>query len=329
MTSKKTASFLLLLLFQILQSQHTDIINSNRPGESMSAYAVGNKVIQLESGLNYISENHKLLNYAAKGIGFDLNIRYGILTEELELITNVNYQNDTFTDSYFENSVVQTNRSSIKNLGFGAKYLIYDPYKNYKEKINIYSWKANYKFKWRQLIPAVSLFAGASLNFSSNNFISDAEKESAVSPKAMIITQNVFSSGYVFVTNIFFDKITNDHKNFGYVMTLTRAFNEKWSGFIENKAIKGNFYSDGILTAGAAYLITKDLQVDASISKNFKSTPDFLYGGIGISWRSDLKYKEVRLRKSGGGKKSKKSKDSKEEKSRKRVDDPVLDKSKK
>ena len=73
---------------------------------------------------------------------------------------------------------------------------------------------------------------------------------------------------------------------------------------------------------GAACLISQDLQIDASISKNFKDTPDIIYGGIGVSWRSDLKYKEIRLGKSNKSKKGKNSKkDSKTDKTKKRFDD--------
>jgi hypothetical protein len=35
------------------------------------------------------------------------------------------------------------------------------------------------------------------------------------------------------------------------------------------------------------------MQIDASISTNFKDTPTVLYGGIGFSWRYDGNYKEV------------------------------------
>jgi len=34
------------------------------------------------------------------------------------------------------------------------------------------------------------------------------------------------------------------------------------------------------------------MQIDASISTNFKNTPSVLYGGIGFSWRYDGWYKE-------------------------------------
>ena len=38
----------------------------------------------------------------------------------------------------------------------------------------------------------------------------------------------------------------------------------------EFKAIQGDYYSDQIFTAGLAYLLRDNIQLDASISKNFK-----------------------------------------------------------
>ena len=44
--------FIAALFFvpQLFFAQYTDVINSNRPGETMSAYAVGKSVIQAEIG---------------------------------------------------------------------------------------------------------------------------------------------------------------------------------------------------------------------------------------------------------------------------------------
>jgi hypothetical protein len=53
-------------------------------------------------------------------------------------------------------------------------------------------------------------------------------------------------------------------------------------GLVENQGFKRIFYSDAILRGGAAYLINNNLQIDASISTNFKDTPTVLYGGIGF-----------------------------------------------
>ena len=54
-------------------------------------------------------------------------------------------------------------------------------------------------------------------------------------------------------------------------------------------------YSDAIVRGGAAYLLSSNLQVDASVSTNFKNTPSVLYGGVGVSWRYDGSYKEKQM----------------------------------
>jgi len=294
--------------------QHTDQINSNRPGETMSAFAVGKKVIQVETGVYGIKENHRLLNYDANGFGLDLTLRYGLFLEKLELIADLQYQNETFTTP-----LSSVKKSALKQTVLGAKYLIYDPFKNYEKKVNIYSWKANRTFNWHQLIPAVSVFAGANFTMADNPYSFSADPN--ISPKIMLITQNHLGDGtWVFVTNIIADYVTTDYPSYGYVLTLTKGFNDKWSGFIENQGFKSDFYSDAILRGGAAYLLNKDMQIDASISTNFKDTPTVLYGGVGFSWRYDTNYQEVRMELDKGGNKKSKSVKKAEKKNKKRKD---------
>ncbi|MDI6031637.1 transporter [Flavobacterium sp. LB2P84] len=277
------------MLPSIHYGQHTDQINSNRPGETMSAYAVGKSVIQIETGVYGIKQNHSLLNYDANGFGIDATLRWGLFMERLELIADIQYQNEKYT-TLFNSS----NRADFKQTVLGAKYLIYDPFKNYGKKVNIYSWKANRAFNWRQLIPAVSVFAGANFTMADNPY--SFSPESSISPKIMLITQNHLGDGkWVFVTNIIADYVTTDYPSYGYVLTLTRGFNDKWSGFVENQGFKSDFYSDAIVRGGAAYLLNKDMQIDASISTSLKDTPSALYGGIGFSWRYDANYQEVRI----------------------------------
>jgi len=298
-------------------SQHTDVINSNRPSESQSAFAVGKNVIQLESGLNYINDKHNLLDYQSSGFFIDFTTRYGLIREQLEAIVEISYQ----MDRYQLEDEQSFKRTGMRSMNMGAKYLLYDPYKNKKEKVNIYSWKANHKFKWDQFIPAVSLYGGLNLNFS-NPFLLRDEKPSNFSPRAMIITQNIFGNAFVLITNFSMDKITTDFKQFVYLITLTKGINDSWSVFFENKGIKSTYYSDGIFSGGAAYLLGKDLQVDFSISKNFKDTPSLFSAGLGVAWRSDVNYKEVRIKIEKDKSKTDKKVQKKAEKSKKkRVDE--------
>lgn len=315
--------FIVLTTITKINAQHTDVINSNRPGESMSAFAVGKTVIQIESGLSYVNEKHSILDYSATGFSGDFNVRYGFFKEQLETILELNYQNDTYTADDF----TEITRKGLKTSTLGLKYLVFDPFKNYEEKVNLYSWKANHRFKWRQLIPAVSVYAGANLNFSSNPFLFGGEEISRISPKAMLITQQIFPGAWVFVTNVFIDKVGTNNQTLGYIATLTKGFNDKWSAYLENKGLQGDYYADGFFSTGAAYLVNENLQVDAYVSKNFKTTPDFLFVGFGLSWRSTTNYKDVMIRAPKGDKKKDKSKKDKEkDKKKKRLDEVQVEK---
>ena len=314
----KTAFLSLVFLATIsTNAQHTDVINSNRPGESQSAFSVGQTVFQAETGVYGTKEEHSLLGTKTNGLGVDLALRYGAFFEQLEFNIELKHQWDQF-----QTALGTENRSDFRKITIGAKYLIYDPFKNYEEKINIHSWKANHRFKWRQFIPAVGVYAGANLNFNS---IYLPENESSISPKLMLITQNQFSGGFVFVTNIIADRVTSEFPSYGYIITLTKGFNEKWSGFLENQGIKSDYYSDSILRTGAAYLIKENIQIDASIGGSFKDTPSILVGGIGLSWRFDKNYKPVIIRsgKEDGKDKDKDKKDKKDKKEKTKRKDGV------
>lgn len=283
---KKLLFTALIFTPQIFFAQYTDVINSNRPGESMSAYGVGKSVIQGEIGVYGIKEKHDLLDYDASGFGTDLSVRYGAFLEQLEFVLDVQYQMENFDTPY-----TSYKKNNFRQTTLGAKYLIYDPYKNYKREVNIYSYKANRNFQWRELIPAVSVYAGANFIGADNPYY--FSPDGGISPKVSVITQNILGGGsWVFVTNIFADYISTDYPTYGYILTLTHGFNDRWSGFVENQGFKSDFYSDAIVRGGAAFLLSPNMQVDASISTNFKNTPSVLYGGVGFSWRYDGWYKE-------------------------------------
>lgn len=281
---------------QTAHSQYTDVINSNRPGESFGAFAVGKTVFQTEGGLSYINEKYNNSDTEISGMFVDLDIRYGFSLEELELVVDLQYRNDTYTVD--EES---TNRSNLRHSIVGFKYLVYDPFKNYEEKLSLSSWKYNHRFRWRQFLPAVAVYAGANVNFSNNPYI--PEELSKITPKGMIILQNHFSGGWVFVTNILADNIATDFMTFGGIFTTTKSFNERWSGFAEFQGYKSDHYNDIIVRGGAAYLLGENIQLDVSIGKNFRNSTDVIYGGLGVSWRSTIKYKDIKIFKDDGIKK--------------------------
>lgn len=310
----------LLLLSPLLSiAQYTDVINSNRPGKSMSAFSVGETVFQAEAGFFGLSEKHDAIRYESNGLGSDLSIRYGAFWEQFEMILDLQYQQD-----WYQQPLLEDTRSGLRQTVIGAKYLIYDPFKNaVQDKPNLLSWRANQKnkFKLRDLIPAVSLYAGFNLKIGNNPFVRD---DSFISPKGMLITQHHFGGRWVWVNNIILDKITTEDAYLGLVSTLTRGFNVRWSGFLEFQGIKGDFYSDYLFRGGAAFLVRENIQLDASLSKNIKDTPDVLGASIGLSWRFDANYEKIYLRSTKPvDDKDKKGKDKKDKKDKKKRKDEV------
>jgi hypothetical protein len=69
MSKLKIVSFHSNYHTSIQYAQHTDQINSNRPGEP--CFFSWKNVIQVETGIYGIKENHRLLEYDANGYGLD------------------------------------------------------------------------------------------------------------------------------------------------------------------------------------------------------------------------------------------------------------------
>ena len=282
---KSTLFFLFSLTATQAFCQYTDVINSNRPGVSRSAFSVGTNVAQLEIGPYSIKEKRTpAAAYEVSGFGIDFAARYGLLLEELELNIEGTYQNDTTFASNFSS---EDNRANFKFLAIGAKYLVFDPYKNAEEdKPNLYSWKANRQFKWKSLIPAVSVYLGANYDTKPNPYTFSGIE--GFSPKVMIATQNNFSGGWVFVMNLIKDRIGTDQSDFQYILTLTHSFNPKWVIFGETQGIKSDFYADNLFRFGGAYLMGKDLQLDTAVTFNTKDTPSVFSLNFGASYRLDF-----------------------------------------
>jgi len=286
----KTSSFLAVIVFLFSATaafaQYTEVINSNRPGASISAYSVGKRVIQFEGGMFVDKQEHKKLNTEVNAFGLDFALRYGLFKEQLEISWEGAYQFDTFTNNALS-PAFEFNRNGFLSHTIGAKYMIYDPYlKSELEKPNLYSWKANNSFRWKDLIPAIGVYAGANFVFSDNPYF--PRTEPSVSPKVTVATQSHFAGRWVFVTNITYDRITSDSKELSYILTLTHAFdNPKWSAFIEHQGIDSDLYADGLFRAGGAYLLGEDFQLDGYIGAGIKNTPTRIFAGFGISYRFD------------------------------------------
>ncbi|MFK7810990.1 MAG: transporter [Maribacter sp.] len=277
--------FLVLIILPLIGfSQYTDVINSNRPGLSVSAYSVGKNVIQLETGLRYEQSDHSLLNTQANLWGADLSLRYGLLFEALEINYEGTFQNKntTFSNTGLENSFWNFSRNRL-----GLKFLVYDRYKDpERNKPNIRSWRANNVFQLKNLIPSVSVYGGATFNLGDNPFYLG---DPTVSYRAMVATQSRLTPRFVLISNIAYDRISSVFPEFSYLVSISYAFrNPKWSTFVENQGIKSDRYSDVLLRAGVVHLLSEDLQVDVNMGASFKNTPSRIFISAGMSYRFDL-----------------------------------------
>lgn len=264
-------------------AQYTDVINSNRPGFSVSAYAVGKDVIQAELGLAYEQQDHTDLNTNSNIFGVDLALRYGLLLEQLEIIYEGTFQNQNIT---FENFGFDESRTDFAQNRLGLKFLIYDPFKNpQRNKPNLYSWRANNKFQFKNLLPAISLYGGANFTLGDNPFYPG---EPVVTPRAMVATQSRLTPRMVLITNVAYDRIGTDFPELSYVISVSHAFrNPKWSIFLEHQGIDSDRYSDLLLRSGIAHLFSKNFQLDFSMGASFKNTPSRIFMTSGISYRLD------------------------------------------
>ena len=268
----------------ITNAQFTETINSNRPGQSQGAFAVGTGVYQLEAGGFYGNDTHELRQTDTDLYGANYMIRAGLLTDILELSIQGRYQSEETTIFQGgQNRIYERNNFPFNT--FGAKLLLYDPNKNgdNRREVNLKSWDANQRFDWRRLIPAISLYGGANITIQEDNPYR-FEGENKYTPQVTLITQHNWGR-WVWVMNFTAEKFTETYSNYEFIGTLTHTFNPKLAVFGEYQAIIGDLYADDIFRAGGAYLLTDYLQIDVAGLTNIKDTPSRWQVQAGLSVR--------------------------------------------
>ena len=278
-------SIITLLTLSISHAQYTDIINSNRPGASVGAYSVGKGVFQAEAGLGYFNNSYKsglITTEQANKIG-QLFLRYGFLSERLEINADLGYTNNKTTVS---GGIGGTTSAEVKGFNIntvGLKYMLFQA--KTERETNIRSWKANQRINWKEFIPTVTLSAQMHTDLIGAPF-----KTNALGFKAGLLLQNNFSSGLVFTGNVFADNVSDPNtRYFNYIAGLTYAISKKFSIFGE---YDGRMYKlqpkENWGGFGLAYLFSKDLQVDIDARKLFSANDNAFYIGLGFSWRADM-----------------------------------------
>lgn len=289
----------------IASAQYTETINTNKPGFSQGAFAVGKNVAQIEGSLFYLQEDHNLLQFERTHIGADFQLRYGLLLERLEISYTGAY-NRVEQSNFSGGGSTDVNYANLSRSTLGLKYLVFDPAIFFGEKkVNLLSYHANNRLDWRDLIPAVSVFAGANVHLGDNNPLIPP-LDPTISPRMELITQHNLGR-WVVVTNLVADRIATDFPSYQWFLTVTHSINNNWAIFGEYQGLKSDFYSDDLGRGGVAYLINKDWQVDTSATFNFKDTPSVFQVNVGMSYRLDF-HKDEEIKQKGAGKGGRKEK---------------------
>ena len=294
-----TLQLFFVLIWTFASSQYTSIINSNRPGLTQGAYSVGPGVYQLEFGSSYRQDNFISLAQAkSQGAGFTLDLRTGLILQNLELIYRVDYHNDQLA---YNNVLGQLryNRKGTKRNTVGFKLLLFDPFRNTDwYKVNTKSYKANKGLRLIDLIPALSIYFGSELSFGNIypygepfspifNLKTPELKQNEISGELMLITQNHFLNNFVFVTNWGRRYLGSAYEQNYMSSSLMIPIKKRLMSFVEQVSVKSQLSSDISLTVGAVYLINENIQVDTFLSQTLKDTPSMFSAGIGVSYRID------------------------------------------
>ncbi len=275
--------FSLFLVFFISLSsfsQYTEVINSKRPGFSESPFSVGTKVYQIEGGLFYQKNDNPDFFTKKKSMGIDLFLRSGFIWEKFEINGNFKFQKDNVLNNIVTGTTY--NRSGLSEFTVGAKYLFYMPkYKDPSKEIR--SWKAKMAYDWKRLIPSVGFYVGLNTNLLGIDY-----KEPSLSPKAVILLQNDFSSDLILVSNLVGDYLTiNEKRTLGYITTLTYTVSPKVSMFVEHQGMFTPYKKYYEIGGGFAYLFNKDLQLGLNVRTDSQFDYLNIYGGMGLSYRID------------------------------------------
>jgi hypothetical protein len=160
----------------------------------------------------------------------------------------------------------------------------------YKEKKReIRSWKAKNKYDWKRLIPSVGVYVGVNLPITKNYVGTQPPRfiDGTFSPKIALYTQNNFTDSFVFLMNLIADGIGSDNQENSYILTGTYTLNKKLSFFAEHQGIfkDNNIPNDFQFGGGAAYLLSKDIQIDVSARRIKDRAGSTLLLSTGFAWR--------------------------------------------
>lgn len=234
----------------MLFGQFNETIRTGRPGQAIGAFTLGEKVIQIQSGItiNQIEEAMTKTNTFSE----NTVIRFGIL-EKFEISGVINWQ----TENMMFNGT-EEKRKGISDTQFGVR-------------INILERKG--------AIPAIGLQGRILLKAQSKDF-----KREDLGSKFILATGNKITEWLSMVTNfgVVWSGNNTDPKSL-YILNFSFGITEKIGGFAEIYGSFNDFTTN--YDAGFSILVNNDLQLDLSGGWQGDNGTDDWFLDAGISWR--------------------------------------------
>ena len=240
---------LFLLLPLLVTAQYSPTIVSGRPGQSFGAATVGRGVYQMQTGLNlqYVgSGSNKLLTTTET-----TDLRIGVLErfEISALIAGAAVEEPTLTGSRYDRGFSDTQ--------IGGRYLFFE------------------QSGWR---PTLSVRSHALLTLQDENF-----RREKVGALITVIAEWSLNDLFSVTTNLGRIWTGEGTRSTDYVLTLGQSLSDRWSSFVEVYGSLSEFTTN--YDGGFAYLLTDDVQLDASAGFDGVGDPDSYFFDFGISFR--------------------------------------------
>ncbi len=243
--------------------QLSEVLRSDRPGNTDAATTVGQGMAQIQSGLSYFDVDHVSLDYRTYGPNVSLVARYGII-ERLEFRAAFVVRWQTETSMGVENQF-----GGLEVMNLGLRFNLLDG-KEKKPSLGIQA-----DFRVQEIGPP-------------------EYRIDEPAPRIFLLFNTPVSNWFLLSSNLglVWDELGAEPYGAG-TLNLSRGISDKVSVFIE---AFGNLYfeSQGFgMNVGMAYLINNSLQLDL-IGSYLGISGDLqgLGGSAGVSWRFGVNRKK-------------------------------------
>lgn len=246
---------IILCMSSLVSGQFSETISSGRPGQAISGNTVGKSVAQIQTGLQYSSYNSNFFSSSYKTSSTVLRI--GIL-EKVEI-------NGVFNFANISTATATRSINGVSNTEIGARINL----------IENMGWISSLGLQGRILLKAQSTDfqrqnIGTTFTLATGHQISDRF--------AISTNWGVYNSGYALAEG--------DETRFHYILNAAYSINNKLGCFAEvyGDLKDGSSFFDG----GISYLVSDDLQLDASTGWLGQEDIDSWFVDFGVSWRLRL-----------------------------------------